>query len=150
MSFSPLWAAPLVAATENSLQVNMGGGSTAVKLFLLMTVLSFASALLISITSFTRLVIVFSFLRQALGTPSLPPNQVVIALALALSGFIMAPTASRVYEGALGPYMDDKMSGATAYENAAGPIREFLLSQTRPDDLRLFYEGDLRFLKQFN
>jgi flagellar biosynthesis protein FliP len=104
-------------------------------------VLSFATALLVSITSFTRIVVVLSFARQALGTPQLPPNQVVIALALALSGFIMAPTFTAVNEQALTPYFDEKLSGEQAIEAASAPVRDFLLRHTRPEDLRLFYEA---------
>lgn len=130
----------LLAATDGPLQISVGGGSSAVKLFLLMTALSFATGLLVSITSFTRIVIVMSFLRQALGTPQLPPNQVVMALSLALTGFVMAPTFTRVNHDALGPYLDDQISGAQAIERGSGPILDFLLKQTRPDDLRLFYE----------
>ncbi len=122
------------------LQLTVGGGSSAVKLFLLMTALSMLTALLVSITSFTRIVIVLSFLRQALGTPQLPPNQVVLALSLALSFFVMAPTATRVHADALGPYLEDKLSSQEAMARGSGPVREFLLRQTRPDDLRLFYE----------
>ncbi len=96
--------AMLMAMPEPGVQISLGtGGSSAVKLFLLLTALSFATALLVSITSFTRIVIVLSFVRQALGTPQLPPNQVVIGLALVLSGFVMAPTADRVWGDALGP-----------------------------------------------
>ncbi len=129
-----------LAATDAPLSVSLGGGSSAVKLFLLLTALSFATGALISITSFTRIVIVMSFLRQALGTPQLPPNQVVIALSLALTGFVMAPTFTRVHTEALGPYLDDQLSGADAYQRGSGPILQFLLKQTRPEDLRLFYE----------
>ncbi len=125
---------------DGGLSVNLGGGSTAVKLFLLLTALSFASGLLISVTAFTRIVIVLSFLRQALGTPQLPPNQVVLALSLALTGFVMAPTATRVYEGALGPYLSETLPAEEAAVRAAAPIREFLLTHTRPEDLRLFYD----------
>lgn len=132
---------PLVlAVTEGPLSISVGGGSSAVKLFLLMTALSFATAFLVSITSFTRIVIVLSFLRQAMGTPQLPPNQVVIALSLALTGFVMAPTFTRVQEAALGPYMDDQITGSQAIDRGSGPVLDFLLRQTRPDDLRLFYE----------
>jgi len=131
----------LLAAAEPALQLSVdGGGSSAVKLFLLLTVLSFASAALVSITSFTRIVIVLSFLRQALGTPQLPPNQVVIGLALALSAFVMAPTATRVYDEALGPYLDDAVDARAAFDKASVPVREFLLRQTRESDVRLFYE----------
>jgi flagellar biosynthetic protein FliP len=122
-----------------SLSVN-GGGSAPVKLFLLLTALSFASALLVSVTCFTRIVIVLSFLRQALGTPQLPPNQVVIGLALVLSAFVMGPTADRVWSDALGPYLDDRIQPAAAMDRAASPVRDFMLRQTREQDLQLFFE----------
>jgi flagellar biosynthetic protein FliP len=117
-----------------------GGGSSAVKIFLLVTALSFASALVLSLTCFTRIIIVLSFLRQALGTPQLPPNQVLAGLSLFLTIFIMAPTASRVHQDALGPYLDDKIDARTALERGQGPLRDWMLKQTRDDDLRLFFE----------
>lgn len=130
------------AADLPALSLNVaGGGSTAVKLFLLLTALSFASAALVSITSFTRIVIVLSFLRQGLGTPSVPPNQVLVGLALALSSFVMAPTFSRVYAEGLRPYFDDQISQGEALDRSSGPVRDFLLRQTRSEDLRLFYEA---------
>jgi flagellar biosynthetic protein FliP len=129
-----------LAVIEAPLQVSIGGGSSAVKLFLLLTALSFATGALIAITSFTRIVIVISFLRQALGTPQLPPNQVVLALALALTAFVMAPTFKQVHSEAVGPYLDDQISGEQAYARGSAPVLRFLLQQTRPDDLRLFYE----------
>jgi len=132
-------AAAASGAEGLSLVVN-GGGSSAVKVFLLLTALSFASALLISVSSFTRIIIVLSFLRQALGTPQLPPNQVLLALALALSGFIMATPAKQVYDQALSPYLDDKIGHAEAIEKASAPMRTFMLRQTRERDLRLFFE----------
>ncbi len=122
------------------MQISVGGGSSAVKLFLLMTALSFAAGGLVAITSFTRIVIVMAFLRQALGTPSLPPNQVVVALALALTGFVMAPTFTKVNSAALTPYLDDQITGQQAFDLGSAPVLEFLLRQTRPEDLRLFYE----------
>jgi flagellar biosynthetic protein FliP len=137
---SPLWA----AAVDGPLSISVGGGSSAVKLFLLLTALSFATAALIAITSFTRIVIVLSFLRQALGTPQLPPNQVVIALSLALTAFVMAPTFSRVSADAVSPYLDDRITGEEAFERGSAPVLQFLLKQTRPDDLRLFYEISAR------
>jgi flagellar biosynthetic protein FliP len=117
-----------------------GGGSAPVKLFLLLTALSFATALLVSVTSFTRMIIVLSFLRQALGTPQLPPNQVLLGLALILSFFVMGPTANRVYAEALTPYLEDRIGHVEALEKASGPLREFMLRQTRDQDLQLFYE----------
>ncbi|MBE2252109.1 MAG: flagellar type III secretion system pore protein FliP [Myxococcus sp.] len=130
----------MLGATDAPLQLSVGGGSSAVKLFLLLTVLSFATGALIAITSFTRIVIVMSFLRQALGTPQLPPNQVVMALALALTAFVMAPTFTKVHAEAVGPYLDDQITGKEAYDRGSAPVLQFLLRQTRPDDLRLFYE----------
>jgi flagellar biosynthetic protein FliP len=131
-------AAPIA---DSALQISVnGGGSAPVKLFLVLTALSFATALLVSVTSFTRIVIVLSFLRQALGAPQVPPNQVVVGLALALSFFVMAPTAERVYGEALGPYLEDRIGHQEAYLRASGPIRDFMLRQTRDGDLALFYE----------
>lgn len=134
-----LGALAVAAEPGLSLSVN-GGGSSAVKIFLLLTALSFASALFISITSFTRIVIVLSFLRQALGTPSLPPNQVLVGLSLALTCFVMAGPAQKVYQDALSPYLDDRMGYAEALSRGAAPIREFMLRQTREKDLKLFFE----------
>jgi flagellar biosynthetic protein FliP len=129
------------AAIEGPLSISVqGGGSAPVKLFLLLTALSFATALLVSVTSFTRIIIVLSFLRQALGTQQLPPNQVLLGLALVLSFFVMGPTASRVYGEALQPYLEDRMSHTEALQRASGPLREFMLKQTREQDLALFYE----------
>jgi flagellar biosynthetic protein FliP len=136
-------AATAIAATGSEPAISLsvgGGGSAPVKLFLLFTALSFATALLVSVTSFTRIVIVLSFLRQALGTPQVPPNQVLVGLALVLSAFVMTPTASRVWGDALGPYLEDKLQPADAMERASGPLREFMLKQTREQDLQLFYE----------
>jgi flagellar biosynthetic protein FliP len=128
-------------AVDGAIQIAVsGGGSAPVKLFLLMTALSFATALLVSVTSFTRIIIVLSFLRQALGVPQLPPNQVVLGLALVLSFFVMGPTANRVYGEALGPYLEDRMGHAEAVEKASAPLREFMLRQTRDQDLALFYD----------
>lgn len=130
----------ILAAADAPLQLSVGGGSSAVKLFLLMTALSFATGALIAITSFTRIIIVMSFLRQALGTPTLPPNQVIVALSLALTAFVMAPTFKKVNAEALSPYLDDQISSQDAMDRGSAPVLEFLLKQTRPEDLRLFYE----------
>lgn len=130
----------ILAAADAPLQLSVGGGSSAVKLFLLMTALSFATGALIAITSFTRIIIVMSFLRQALGTPTLPPNQVVVALSLALTAFVMAPTFKKVNQDALSPYLDDQISGQDAMDKGSAPVLDFLLKQTKPEDLRLFYE----------
>ncbi|BDG07994.1 flagellar type III secretion system pore protein FliP [Anaeromyxobacter paludicola] len=129
------------AAADPGVSITVaGGGSAPVKLFLLLTALSFASGLLVSVTCFTRIVIVLSFLRQALGTPQLPPNQVVVGLALVLSAFVMAPTGNRVWSEALGPYLEDRVAPGDALDRASVPLREFMLRQTRDQDLQLFYE----------
>jgi flagellar biosynthetic protein FliP len=129
------------AAPDPGLTLSVqGGGSAAVKLFLLLTALSFAAALLVSVTSFTRIVIVLSFLRQALGAPQLPPNQVVMGLALVLSAFVMAPTGTRVWDESLRPFLEDRIDAGQAMDRASGPVRTFLLRQTREQDLALFYE----------
>jgi flagellar biosynthetic protein FliP len=132
----------LQAGTDLSGQLAVGAasGSSAVKIFLLVTALSFASALILSLTSFTRIIIVLSFLRQALGTPQLPPNPVLMGLSLFLTMFIMAPVATRVNRDALSPYLDDKISASEALERGEGPLRDWMLKQTRSEDLRLFLE----------
>lgn len=132
---------PLAGAAQAGIDMALqGNGSSAVKIFLLLTALSFGSALLLSLTSFTRIIIVFSFLRQALGTPNLPPNQVLLGLSLFLTLFIMAPTASRVHDEALGPLLDDKITVQQALERAQRPLGEWMLKHTKEEDLKLFYE----------
>jgi flagellar biosynthetic protein FliP len=137
----PAAAAPsLVNLASTSLQTAAGGGSAAVKLFLVLTALSFGTAIILSVTSFTRIIIVFSFLRQAMGTPQLPPNQVLVGLSLFLTLFIMAPTVQKVHQQALAPLMEDKISVAEALDRAQAPLSEWMLKQTKEDDLRLFFE----------
>jgi flagellar biosynthetic protein FliP len=128
------------ADLSGQLAVGAAGGSSAVKIFLLVTALSFASALIMSVTCFTRIIIVLSFLRQALGTPQLPPNPVLMGLSLFLTMFIMSPVATRIHHDALGPYLDDKIPAEEALERGEGPLREWMLKQTREEDVRLFFE----------
>ncbi len=131
----------LAASADSGVSLSLnGGGSAPVKLFLVINALSFATALLVSVTSFTRIIIVLSFLRQALGTPQLPPNQVLVGLALVLSAFVMAPTGNRVYSEALGPYLEERIGPVDALDRASGPLRTFMLRQTREEDLELFYD----------
>ncbi len=110
-----------------------------VKLFLILTVLSFGSAVLLCMTSFTRMIIVLSLLRQALGTPQLPPNQVLIGLALFLSFFVMGPTVERIHAQAWTPWVEDSIPTEVAAERASTAIKTFMLAQTSDEDLRLFY-----------
>jgi flagellar biosynthesis protein FliP len=138
---APAAADPLAGMVQAGAQLATAGtGSSAVKIFLLLTALSFGSALLLSVTSFTRIIIVFSFLRQALGVPQLPPNQILLGLSLFLTAFIMAPTFSRVYDEALSPLLEDKIPIGEALRRAEKPVGEWMLRQTREEDLRLFFE----------
>ncbi len=107
----------------------------------LLTVLALAPAILILMTPFTRLVVVFHFLRQAMGTQSSPPNQVIIGLALFMTFFIIKPVATEVYEQSLNPYLERQISFDQALDSAQVPIRKFLLINTREADLALFVKG---------
>jgi flagellar biosynthetic protein FliP len=106
----------------------------------LMTVLSIAPALLILTTSFTRIAVVLSFLRTALGTQQLPPNQIVIGLSMFLTFFVMAPTWKDVHRDAIAPYLDGELSMTDAAQRASGSIKGFMLRNTRSEDLGLFIE----------
>ncbi|WP_144509245.1 flagellar type III secretion system pore protein FliP [Bacillus sp. FJAT-22090] len=112
--------------------------STSIKLMLLLTVLSLAPSILILMTSFARIVIILSFVRTALATQQMPPNQVIVGLALFLTFFIMAPTFQQVNEEALTPLFNEDISLEQAYENASGPFKEFMSKHTRQKDLELF------------
>lgn len=112
--------------------------STSVRLIILLTILSIAPGILILMTSFTRIVVVLSFVRTSLATQQMPPNQVLIGLALFLTFFIMAPTFSEVYEEALQPLFDEEITLDEAYENASVPLKEFMAKHTRQKDLALF------------
>jgi len=111
--------------------------SSALQVMLLLTVLALAPSLIILLTSFSRIVIVLGLLRQALGTPQLPPNQVMIGLALFLTAFIMAPVATEVRDTAYTPYMNRQISQDQAIERGLQPIRQFMFRQTREQDLAL-------------
>ena len=108
-----------------------GRVSVVLQIFLLMTVLSLAPAILILLTSFTRIVIVLSLLRKALGTMQSPPNQIIIGLSLFLTIFIMTPVWQSVYKDSLKPYFDEQITSEQAFEKAAVPIRAFMIKQTR-------------------
>lgn len=110
------------------------------KILGLLTVLAIAPALLLSLTSFSRIIIIFGFLRTAIGTQNVPPNQVMIGLALFLTVFIMAPVGARINEDAIAPYRAEQIDEDTAFERAKVPLREFMMSHTREKDLLLFYE----------
>ena len=113
---------------------------SALRILILFTVLSLAPAILIMMTSFTRIVVVLSFLRQALATQNMPPNQLIIGLSLFLTFFTMAPVWQNINANALGPYMAEQISQDIAISRAEGPLREFMFKQTREKDLMLFLE----------
>src|SRR6187402_3341183 len=123
---------PVLAQPEN-LSINIdgiGGISAPVQLVVVMTLLSFIPALLVIMTCFTRIVIVFHFLRQALGTQEMPSNQILIGLTLFLTAFIMAPVAGRINELAVQPALDGRLSVMQAIDAGAPPLRTFMLKQT--------------------
>ena len=120
---------------------NAGSGqnwSLSLQVVALMTVLTMLPAVLLMMTSFTRIIIVLSFLRQALATQSTPPNQVLLGLALFLTMFVMSPVLNRAYQDGVKPYMDHTMSADQAIPAAAAPFKRFMLDQTRDADLQLF------------
>jgi flagellar biosynthesis protein FliP len=115
-----------------------GDMTTALQIFFLMTVLSLAPGLLIMTTSFTRIVVVLSFLRSAMGTQQAPSNQIVIGLALFLTFFVMSPVWQQVNTEAIQPYKAQKLTQQQAFDKGVAPIRKFMLAQTREKDLALF------------
>lgn len=111
-----------------------------VQIFLLITLVSLAPAMLVVITSFTRFVVVLSFLRTAMGTQQSPPHTVLVALAVFLTIFVMQPTFENIYNNAVVPLMSNKISEKEAFERASAPISAFMLKNVRDDDLRLFLD----------
>ncbi|MFW6386626.1 MAG: flagellar type III secretion system pore protein FliP [Bacillota bacterium] len=112
----------------------------ALRILILLTVLSLAPAILVMVTSFTRIVIVLSLIRNALATRQMPPNQVLVGLAIFLTIFIMTPVWQSVNQDALQPYLDEEISLEEAAESGAQPLREFMFDQVREKDLSLFVE----------
>jgi len=127
-----------------SLKIGIGSSSnpkdvsTTLQLLLLLTVLSLAPSIMIMMTSYLRLIIVLSFLRQAMGTMTMPPNQLLSGIALFLTFFIMSPTIKKVNDNAVKPYMEHKISIDSAYTAGMKPIRGFMLRNVRNEDLELF------------
>ncbi len=126
--------------TLKDLADKLGNLDVTLKLLLLFTFLVLLPSLLIALTSFTRIVIILSLLRHALGTPQTPPNQVVIALSLFLTLFTMAPTFKKVETQALDPYLKGELTDVEALKRASVPIKEFMLRNTRKEDLKLFLD----------
>ena len=129
----PAQQAPGGIDTQNPQNV-----STAIQLLLLITVLSLAPAVLVMVTSFTRIIVVLSLVRNAIGIPQLPPNQVMIGLALFLTAFVMAPAIKQINKDAVQPYLNGTITQQEAYNRGEAPLRTFMLKQTRQQDLGLF------------
>lgn len=138
-----LTLAPAYAYAQ-SINFDMGAGPTAtahiVQTVILVTVLSLAPSILVMVTSFTRIIVVLSFLRTALGTQTTPPNIVLISLALFLTMFIMQPTFDTAWENGVRPLMNNQLDEETAFTRTLEPFQDFMLKHTRPKDLDLFTE----------
>lgn len=137
-----VWGAPLIPIPNVNIGVNAANNPQEVALSLqilfALTVLTLAPSILIMMTSFTRIIVILSFLRSALGTQQMPPNQVLVGLALFLTFFTMSPYIEQVNTNAMQPYLAGKMNQETALTEALKPMREFMLKQTRENDLALF------------
>ncbi|ATP46137.1 flagellar biosynthetic protein FliP [Pseudomonas putida] len=147
LTLALLLAAPLALAADplSIPAITLSNGadgqqeySVSLQILLIMTALSFIPAFVILMTSFTRIIIVFSILRQALGLQQTPSNQILTGMALFLTMFIMAPVFDRVNQDALQPYLKEQMTAQQAIDKAQGPLKDFMLAQTRQSDLDLF------------
>jgi flagellar biosynthetic protein FliP len=138
-----LLSAPLLGQANEQIRISIGDGTgegfgLPIRILILLTLLAFLPALLISTTSFVRIIVVAHFLRQALGTQQTPNNQILIGLSLFLTLFVMGPVWDQVYEQALTPYQAGTVNEMQAFELAQAPVRAFMLRQVREDDLALF------------
>lgn len=133
---------PLLAQAQSiNIDAGDGGGSTTARLIqmvVLLTVISLAPSILVMMTSFMRIIIVLSFVRSAIGAQNTPPNQVLVALALFLTFFIMTPTFQKAYDDGIQPWIEETIDERTGMERAAEPFRAFMLEHVREKDLELF------------
>jgi flagellar biosynthetic protein FliP len=139
----PAAAAPQAPQAPGALNLSLDGVGTVsapLQVVLLLTLLTFVPAILVTMTSFTRIAIVFHFLRQALGTQEMPSNQILVGLSLFLTMFVMAPVGDRIASVALQPAMAGQIGVSEAVGRAAPPLRDFMLRQTREADLALFVD----------
>jgi len=136
--------APAIARAQAGINLTLDGDNdgagTAIQLLVLLTVLTLAPSILIMMTSFTRIIVVLGFLRNALGTPTTPPTQVLIGVAVFLSLFVMAPTLGQINDQAVQPLMNGDITEAVAIERAEAPIRDFMFEQVDQKDLSLFID----------
>jgi flagellar biosynthetic protein FliP len=140
----PAQAAPTLAFPNLQLTLSAGqseprGIELALEILFLLTVLSLAPAIVLTVTSFTRIILVFHFIRQALGVQQLPPNQILVSLAIFMTVAIMTPVGKAINDTALQPYLEERMDFAEALQNAEKPLREFMFRHTREKDLSIFY-----------
>lgn len=131
---------PLTISLDPAVPAGTRQVADAVKIVVLLTVLSLGPAIVVSMTAFIRIIIVLSMLRHALGMPETPPNAVLVSLALFLTAFVMMPVVSQVNRDAWQPYVKDQFGTGEALDRAAAPMRDFMLRQVRDADLRLMYE----------
>jgi flagellar biosynthetic protein FliP len=134
-----------MAASAQSVTLDLGpeGGSSTgriVELVALLTVLSLVPGILVTVTSFTRIIIVLSFLRTAMGIQGSPPNTVLVSLALFLTGFVMAPTLEKSYEEGVRPLIEERLSETEAFDKTVAPFHDFMMAHVRPRDLTLFMD----------
>ena len=158
VAFAMLWLLPILATAQSAPSaptaptislpnINIGVGQAknpnevvgALQIMLLLTVLTLAPTLLVMVTSFTRIICVLSFVRTAMGTQAVPPNQVLAGLALLLTFFIMQPVINDINKNAVQPYLKHQISQSVAIDKAAQPLRVFMFKQTREKDIQLFY-----------
>lgn len=144
-------AAPATATAAQDVatplfQLSLAGGGTqpekvslGLEILFLLTILSLAPAIILMVTSFTRIIIVFHFIRQALGIQQLPPNQVLVSLAIFMTVAIMFPVGKEIHSRALQPYLEERIGFSEALANAEKPLRDFLFHHTREKDLSIFY-----------
>jgi flagellar biosynthetic protein FliP len=146
-SFLPAWAQNAPAKAEPSAQpkaeqtidlAKTANNSTPLQIVVILTLLSFIPAILISMTCFTRFIVVFHFLRQALGTQETPNNQVLLGLSLFLTMFVMSPTLTEIHKNALAPLFNNEITNSEALERGIEPLRAYMLKHTRERDLALF------------
>jgi flagellar biosynthetic protein FliP len=139
---TPTVPAPGTPGTPGSVSIDLGGALTkpseSITIIVALTLLSVAPALLMMVTSFTRIVIVLSLTRNGMGLQTIPPNQVVVGLALFLSLFVMSPTINQVNQQAVQPYLNGRITQGQAYKAAQPPLRSFMLKQTRKSELAVF------------
>jgi flagellar biosynthetic protein FliP len=136
---------PVIGEASSTFSIDLGGDevkqmSAALKMIAILTLISLGPTILLTMTSFVRIVVVLSLLKTALGTQTTPPQQVLMGLALFLTIAIMWPVGQTVYSRGVGPFMDGKIDGKEAIYQSMRPMRTFMLKQTREDDMRLFYD----------